>query len=59
MAEGGSSPTPNGKGEIGVEAWPNRELGVMLKLIGELKVCHLVFGHNSHNQVREASRDQR
>lgn len=30
----------------------------MLKLIGELKVCHLVFGHNSHSQVREVLRDQ-
>ena len=59
MAETAYSTTPNGKSKIGLEACPNRELGVMLKLIGELKVCHLVFGHNNHSQVREVSRDQR
>jgi hypothetical protein len=50
MSETAYSPTPNGKSKFGVEAWPNRELGVMLKLIGELKVCHFVFGHNSHTK---------
>jgi hypothetical protein len=59
MAEGGSSPTPNGKGEIGVEALANREHGVMPRSIGELKVYPFVFDHNSHSQIREAPRDQR
>lgn len=59
MAETAYSPTPNSKSKLGVEDWPNRELGVMFKLIGELKVCHLAFGHNSHSQVREVLRDQR
>jgi hypothetical protein len=61
MAHGRDSlppPTPNGKSKTGVEAWSNREIGVILKLIGELKVCHFVFCHNSHSQVREASVDR-
>lgn len=48
------TPHQNTKSECWGEAWANSELGVMLKLIGKLKVFHLVFCHNSHNQVREA-----
>jgi hypothetical protein len=59
MAEGGSPHTPNGEGDIWVEALANCEHGVMPKSIDELKVCPFVFGHNSHSQIHEASRDQR
>jgi hypothetical protein len=58
-SRGSLSPTPNGKSEIGVKALANREHGVMPKSIGELKVYPFAFGRNSHDQVREASRDQR